>query len=195
MKSNNPGFTKIPNSLIYDIKLSSDAKFLYTWMCSKPNDWRFFNANIMSELKWGKAKLSKVMSELCSSKWVTRNGQCFENGRLGNVVYVINRSTYKREVDKYNSLHIIDSINKKYKDSDKNLYLGMDYKSFLKTWYWRAISRHIRYKHDFTCYQCGKKGGNLHVHHLSYEHHGEEHRYLEDLVLLCDNCHKEIHNK
>ena len=33
------------------------------------------------------------------------------------------------------------------------------------------------------------------VHHKTYEHHGQEHRYLGDLVLLCRNCHSKFHDK
>jgi hypothetical protein len=34
---------------------------------------------------------------------------------------------------------------------------------------------------------------NLRVHHMSYKHHGFEHKYLEDLTTVCNCCHKIIH--
>lgn len=41
-------------------------------------------------------------------------------------------------------------------------------------------------------YTSSKEG--LNVHHNSYAHHGQEHKHLEDLVVLCNNCHKKFHN-
>lgn len=36
--------------------------------------------------------------------------------------------------------------------------------------------------------------GAIHVHHRTYEHHGEEHLHLGDLVCLCSVCHKTFHD-
>jgi 5-methylcytosine-specific restriction endonuclease McrA len=35
----------------------------------------------------------------------------------------------------------------------------------------------------------------VNVHHRTYEHHGEEHQYLDDLILLCHPCHSKFHGK
>ncbi|WP_416212660.1 HNH endonuclease [Nostoc sp. DedQUE04] len=35
---------------------------------------------------------------------------------------------------------------------------------------------------------------SLQVHHLTYENHGKEHEHLEDLITLCDDCHKKQHS-
>jgi len=42
------------------------------------------------------------------------------------------------------------------------------------------------------CEKCGSEK-NLCVHHLTYENVGDE--KMEDLMVLCLKCHKEIHNK
>lgn len=38
-----------------------------------------------------------------------------------------------------------------------------------------------------------KQNGVLQVHHDTYKNHFEELNHLEDLMTLCDNCHKEHH--
>ena len=40
-----------------------------------------------------------------------------------------------------------------------------------------------------------RKENNLQVHHKTYLHHGKEVFYLEDLIVLCDNCHHNEHTK
>ncbi len=43
---------------------------------------------------------------------------------------------------------------------------------------------------DFQCQRCGT-AKNLQVHHITYRHFRDE--PMEDLITLCDNCHREIH--
>ena len=43
-----------------------------------------------------------------------------------------------------------------------------------------------------VCTECGRRGV-LHVHHLSYEFFGRE--PMEDLVTLCEQCHRDIHEE
>lgn len=69
----------------------------------------------------------------------------------------------------------------------------LDYYDFLKTPYWKAISI-IKFKEsNFKCQLCN---GNLNLatHHKTYEHHGYEHLYIEDLIVLCKNCHEKFHD-
>lgn len=72
---------------------------------------------------------------------------------------------------------------------------GMDYGEFLKTPYWKAIASEVRKRAKFKCALCSH-GGQLHVHHNSYDHHGEELQYAKtDLICLCSDCHETFHNK
>ena len=75
-----------------------------------------------------------------------------------------------------------------------NLLCGLEYRDFLKTPYWDAVREKIRRRDRFMCCLCGSKLG-LRVHHKTYEHHGREADYLQDLLLLCENCHKKFHNR
>ena len=58
---------------------------------------------------------------------------------------------------------------------------------------WREL-RETRLKHDdYKCHKCGA-AYNLQVHHTRYpEVWGEE--IIDDLVTLCDECHKNTHKK
>jgi len=76
----------------------------------------------------------------------------------------------------------------------KNLLRKMPYQKFLQTWYWHAVCAKVRLDGGYTCCHCGTPTF-LQVHHKTYEHHGEEHKYLGDLMLLCKNCHAKLHSK
>lgn len=62
---------------------------------------------------------------------------------------------------------------------------------------WKYQSSVLKYIYDFTCQNCKKR---LHpemlvAHHLSYKHIGSELYHLEDVELLCMNCHAKVHEK
>jgi hypothetical protein len=69
----------------------------------------------------------------------------------------------------------------------------MPYKDFLKTDYWQKQVRPIIIERDKRCRTCGSTE-NLEVHHISYEHRGDDINHLENLTLLCRGCHQIIHN-
>jgi 5-methylcytosine-specific restriction endonuclease McrA len=88
----------------------------------------------------------------------------------------INMLKFKNiEIDK-----IIDYIN------------SLPYKDFLVTPYWKAIAQYKRYKAKYKCELCNSNG-SLAVHHKTYENHGLEVYHLEDLVVLCKDCHEKFH--
>lgn len=74
---------------------------------------------------------------------------------------------------------------------DKNVN-KLRYKEFLKTQYWLFV-RNLKLKEQLKC-KCGSDK-YLQVHHKTYENHYHEHEHLEDLEVLCRNCHKNIHRK
>lgn len=74
-----------------------------------------------------------------------------------------------------------------------NLSRQDNYTLFLNSEYWKYVrSLKLAQAHD-KCQVCGCHY-NLIVHHNSYEHHKSEHEHLEDLVVLCKNCHNLFHN-
>lgn len=67
------------------------------------------------------------------------------------------------------------------------------YSSFLNSEYWRQVKTKILDRDNRTCQECGSQE-SLHVHHLTYEHQGQELDYLDDLKTVCSSCHRKIHN-
>ena len=71
---------------------------------------------------------------------------------------------------------------------------SMPYKRFMSTLYWQAVSTHIKDRAGNRCQICGIRA-NLATHHNTYEHHGDEIHNLSDMICVCDDCHRKIHNK
>lgn len=73
----------------------------------------------------------------------------------------------------------------------------LTYDEFLQTLYWRAIAAFKRKQMGYKCEICGSSK-KLNVHHKTYIIHGVEHdsEVIEkDLMLTCEKCHGDIHNK
>lgn len=69
-----------------------------------------------------------------------------------------------------------------------------NYDIFLRSSYWRCIRKIKLEQAGGKCQICGSKT-NLNVHHNTYAHHYKEHKHLEDLVVLCSDCHSTFHKK
>ena len=79
---------------------------------------------------------------------------------------------------------------KKFKKELANLGF-QSYQDYLRSEHWQNVKRRYwRSKFKKCCYVCGKKGF-LQLHHKTYKRIGKEN--LWDLILLCSNCHKELH--
>lgn len=70
----------------------------------------------------------------------------------------------------------------------------LPYKEFLNSYYWKIVRNYLVYKRGYKCELCAIKG-DFNVHHKTYENRGEEHKHLEDLILLCRICHAKFHDK
>lgn len=66
---------------------------------------------------------------------------------------------------------------------------GLPYEEYLKSPYWDSVRNLVWKRAEGRCenHRCG--GAGARIHHKSHEHRGEEHRYLEDLRLLCEDCY------
>lgn len=71
---------------------------------------------------------------------------------------------------------------------------SMDYQEFLKTPYWKAIASYSKYKARYRCQLCNSTH-RLATHHRSYEIHGKEHEHINDLIVICDECHTVFHQR
>lgn len=66
-----------------------------------------------------------------------------------------------------------------------------EYQAYLNSPRWQALRQKVFKEYGYRCDQCGSSK-NLHVHHITYENLGEEN--ISDLVPLCEDCHKKLHN-
>ena len=80
--------------------------------------------------------------------------------------------------------------------NNDNLTWKEKYERYLLTNKWKSIRLNIFERDHFCCKRCGKKFriDKLNAHHLTYKHVFKEDEYDKDLVTLCWECHKIIHN-
>lgn len=68
----------------------------------------------------------------------------------------------------------------------------IDYKCYLKTIVWDNTRKKKLKEAGYKCQLCSKTDAELHVHHNTYERIGNED--MNDLIVLCESCHKKFHN-
>lgn len=73
-----------------------------------------------------------------------------------------------------------------------NYLKSLPYAVFLEHPYWAVVRRHIYKLRGVACEECYCQF-DCEIHHKTYDHHGEEHLYLDDLVILCRYCHESAH--
>jgi hypothetical protein len=88
---------------------------------------------------------------------------------------------------------LVELIRNAGEDHDSVLR-AMPYRDFLNSIYWSIIRDYALYRAKYSCALCHKTHG-LQVHHRTYEHRGSEYNHLEDLIVLCGNCHAKFHDK
>ena len=67
-----------------------------------------------------------------------------------------------------------------------------EYREYLRGEDWRESRKMLMEESGWMCDVCGDKAVQL--HHLIYDNLGAEELDV-DVVALCNECHKEIHNK
>lgn len=73
---------------------------------------------------------------------------------------------------------------------------SMKYPRFLKSGYWYSVRQAIESRRSTDrCERCFRPIRNYQLHHQTYIHHGEEHRHLNELRVLCGTCHISIHEE
>ena len=73
----------------------------------------------------------------------------------------------------------------------KESLISLPYRKFLRSHYWTSLRTYVLERNHRKCARCNKIGTQL--HHKSYRHHGEEHNHLQDLQMLCGECHLKAH--
>ncbi len=66
------------------------------------------------------------------------------------------------------------------------------YRDYLKTLHWKKVRELALEKSEGKCQLCNGCVC-LNVHHRTYEHLGDEQNHLNDLTVLCKECHEKFH--
>lgn len=88
---------------------------------------------------------------------------------------------------------VYETEKRKYSSDYVQKLRRMPYKSYLRTPHWQRVKRAAYGKLGRVCHACGYANKEIHVHHLSYKNRGRED--MEDLMLLCKDCHEMVHEK
>ena len=67
----------------------------------------------------------------------------------------------------------------------------MDYQTYLLSGEWRSRASAYKLRVGYRCEHC-KAMARLQIHHKNYDRLGRE--LDEDLIALCEACHKKTHN-
>ena len=83
-------FTQVPNELINETGLTRDARFLFCYLCSKPDDWKFYTKTVEKELVCSKDSRVKYMKELINAGWISTKQKIKPGGLFGANEIVLN---------------------------------------------------------------------------------------------------------
>ncbi len=70
-----------------------------------------------------------------------------------------------------------------------------DYRTFLASVEWAILRQEALKRDRHRCQHCGYIGDRLQVHHTSYDGIYTMTFHVEQLLVLCDICHNDLHQK
>ena len=82
-------FTIIPNDIIRNKNISDRARFIFCYMASMPDDWKFYQGAMAKELGYTKDTLRKYIEELLTTGYLYRE-QRREEGKFDSYDYTLN---------------------------------------------------------------------------------------------------------
>jgi hypothetical protein len=91
-------FTIIPNNIIRNKSLSDRARFIFCYMASMPDDWKFYQGVMAKELGYTKDTLRKYIEELLETGYLDRE-QRREIGKFDSYDYTLNFSPCTKKAD------------------------------------------------------------------------------------------------
>ena len=85
-------FTQAPNALAVDQSLCDGSVRVFLYMCGRPDDWQFNNADIQNRLGIKRAEtIAKYWKELIETGWIARQPKLTANGKpSGYFDYILN---------------------------------------------------------------------------------------------------------
>lgn len=155
-------------------------------------DCSFFNhafEKMLQDNNWGKdTDFSASIWEDCFNKTVEKirvNKEDFE--------YYFYFETVDQMLD---FIRYYDSVGDDVNILDDYYHLifmkNKDYNNYLKTKHWKQKRQKVLKSAKYKCQLCSSKE-KLNVHHNTYKNIGNEKK--EDLIVLCEKCHKKFHEK
>jgi hypothetical protein len=91
-------FTIIPNEIIRNKNISDRARFIFCYMASMPDDWKFYQGVMAKELGYTKDTLRKYIEELLETGYLNRE-QRREVGKFDSYDYTLNFSPCTKNTD------------------------------------------------------------------------------------------------
>lgn len=91
-------FTIIPNDIIRNKSLSDRARFIFCYMASMPDDWKFYQGAMAKELGYTKDTLRKYIEELLTTGYLHRE-QRRETGKFDSYDYTLNFTPSGKKAD------------------------------------------------------------------------------------------------
>lgn len=91
-------FTIIPNDIIRNKSLSDRARFIFCYMASMPDDWKFYQGAMAKELGYTKDTLRKYIEELITTGYLHRE-QRREEGKFDSYDYTLNFTPSGKKAD------------------------------------------------------------------------------------------------
>lgn len=158
-------YTIISNKLLTDERLSWEARGVLGYLLSKPATWKIRRTDLVRQSPAGETKIRRVLKELETFGYLVRRRIRTTSGAF-------------------------DYESRIYEEPPRATVKPADYHEYLTSPEW-AIRRDAALKRvNFRCQLCNT-GGQLNVHHRTYERVGNEANI--DLVVLCRPCHKTYH--
>lgn len=91
-------FTIIPNDIIRNKNISDRARFIFCYMASMPDDWKFYQGAMAKELGYTKDTLRKYIDELLTTGYLHRE-QRREEGKFDSYDYNLNFTPSGKKAD------------------------------------------------------------------------------------------------
>ena len=135
-------FTIIPNDIIRNKSLSDRARFIFCYMASMPDDWKFYQGAMAKELGYTKDTLRKYIEELLTTGYLHRE-QRRETGKFDSYDYTLNFTPSGKKAD------TVKSRDGKKPTREKSALINKDFKE-IKTIINIDFEQSIENLSDFT---------------------------------------------
>lgn len=123
------------------------------------------------------------------SNWMTKRPDC--NYNINRKEQMTNK---EQEVKHEHTFSIKDAIkNDKINGNDVKNKAKRNYSDLLKNPKWQKKRLEIMQRDNWICRSCNDAESELHVHHLCYSEEKPWNEPDENLITLCDTCHRAIH--